>query len=387
MNFKFIGLVILIVMLLEVLEKKSLSANDCFVRKVCYNGNVPKKTDGTGKVGGKEMLELEEIQNIMQQFGLFVKEITGFHDTSHSEDDKRLNYILDNTYVLKVNSATAMWEDRLEEIRRLILRYRSISVYCPDLLPASDGSLSYILHKDGREYTCFVEEFAKYPVLGWDAEHDRKEVIEHLGILAATYTGVDLSETKSMWSIIDLAPLDVDIDEKQENTNMLVEALQKHGYEELAKQVDDLNNLAREKIKEVFEEQPRCVYQGDLNSTNELQADGHFAGLIDFNMAGTDVNINVFLNETNWFPEEEEFDRLSVPELLAKQDAEQEEQLSVILRHYTLNESEKKVFPYYKQIVRLFQYPDVCAMVEWLGNDARRKKCIDLITGMMEKPL
>lgn len=333
------------------------------------------------------MLELSEIQNIMQQFGLQVKEITDFHDTSRNEDDKRLNYILDDSYVLKVNSPTAMCEERLQEIRRLIQRYNSIGVYCPSLISTLQGTLSYTLRDEGEEYTCFVEEFAKYPVLGWDTEHNRKEVIEHLGLLAATYTGTDLSETKSMWSIIDLAPLDVEIDEKQENTNLLVETLRQSGYGDLAKQVDGFNLLLREKIKTVFYELPRCVYQGDLNSSNELHYEGHFAGLIDFNMAGTDVNINVFLNETNWFPEETEFDGMTVPETLLKQEKEQEELLSVIFRNYMLNDAERYAFPYYKRIVDLFQYPNVCAMTEWLQSEKHREKCVELIRALIEKTL
>lgn len=212
-------------------------------------------------------------------------------------------------------------------------------------------------------------------------------MIEHLGILASKYTDVDLSETRSMWSIIDLAPLDVDIDEKRENTNALTDALRKSGYDELASRVDSFNTMLREKIMAVFGRLPRCVYQGDLNSTNELHKDGHFVGLIDFNMAGTDVNINVFLNETNWFPEEAEFDTLSVPEILSKQDSEQNDALSVILRHYTLNDDEKYALPYYKRIVDMFQYPDVCLMTEWLDNDTRRGKCAELITALMDKPL
>lgn len=333
------------------------------------------------------MLDLTEIQDIMSHFGLTVTGITNFYDTSHDDNDKRLNFILDDKYVLKVNSTISMWESRLQEIRRLILRYRSIGVYCPDFIPALNGLLSYTLTKDDREYTCFVEEFAVYPVLGWGTEHDRKEVVEHLGILASKYTGVDLSETKSMWSIIDLAPLDVDIDEKQENTNMLTEALRKNGYEDLAVQVDGFNNMLREKIMPVFDSLPRCVYQRDLNSTNELYDNGRFAGLIDFNMAGTDVNINVFLNETNWFPEEEEFDALSIPEIIKKQDSEQNEELSVILKHYTLNDDEKYAFPYYKRIADLFQYPNACLMAEWLDSDQRREKCAGLIRAMMDKPL
>lgn len=333
------------------------------------------------------MLEITQIQTILSNFGLSVQKITNFYDTSHNDEDKRLNYILDDKYVLKINSVSTMWEGRLQEIRRLIARYRSIGVYCPDFIPVLDGSLSYAWQKDGREYTCFVEEYAIYPVLGWDAEPNRKEVVAHLGILAAKYTGIDLAETKSMWSMIDLAPLDVDIDEKQENTNALIHALRKNGYGNLANRVESFNAMLRERIMVVFRKLPRCVYQGDLNSTNELHKDGHFAGLIDFNMAGTDVNINVFLNETNWFPEEIEFDALSVPEIIAKQDSEQAETLSVILQHYTLNDDEKYALPYFKRIVDMFQYPDVCLMAAWLASDTRREKCAELITALIEKPL
>ena len=335
----------------------------------------------------KTVLEITEIQEIMSHFGRSVQKMTNFYDTSRNDDDQRLNYILDDQYVLKINSTATMWETRLQEIHRLISRYRSIGVYCPALIPALDGTLSYAWQNDGKEYTCFVEEYAKYPVLGWGKEHDHKEIIEHLGVLASKYTGIDLSETKSMWSIIDLAPLDVEIDEKQENTNALTEALRKNGYDDLADQVDSLNTMMREKIKAVFSDLPRCVYQGDLNNTNTLHKDGHFAGLIDFNMAGTEVNINVFLNETNRFPEETEFDSLSVEEMIAKQDAEQEAELAVILRHYTLSDIEKYAFPYYKRIVTLFQYPNVCAMIEWLSSDARKAKCVGLIKTLVEKAL
>lgn len=334
----------------------------------------------------KTMMEIAEIQSILSHFGVSAQKITKFIDSSHGDEDRRQNYILDDKYVLKVNSLVSMWEARLQEIRRLIARYQSIGVYCPALIPTLNGALSYALQKDGKTYTCFVEEYAIYPVLG-DMEHDRKEVIEHLGILAAKYSGVDLSETKSMWSIIDLAPLDVDIDEKQENANTLMEALRKNGFHALVAKVGAYNTALREHILPVFGKLPRCVYQGDLNSSNELHKDGHFVGLIDFNMSGTDVNINVFLNETNWFPEEEDFEALSVSELLSKQEMEQAEALSVILRHYTLNEEEAYALPYYRGIVNLFQYPNVCLMVKWLNSHRHRDKCAQFIEALIKKPL
>jgi len=333
------------------------------------------------------MLEDIEIRDILSNFGLTFQCITQTYDTSRGENDVRFNYILDERYVLKVNTEGAIWEERLGEIGRLIGRYRSIGVYCPAYIPTTEGALSCYLEKDGKKYICYVEEYAEYPIMGDTIDYERKEVIEHLGILAAKYTGVDLSETKSMWSIIDLAPLDVDIDEKQENTNALVDALREAGYPDLAQQVDDLNNMLRSRIMTVFADLPRCVFQGDLNTSNELHQDGHFVGLIDFNLSGTDVNINVFLNETNWFPEEAEFDMLSVPEILMRMDMEQADTLSVILRHYALNDVEKYAFPCYKRIVDLFQYPNVCELVKWLKEDARKSKCAALIQALVEKPV
>lgn len=333
------------------------------------------------------MFENIELQNILACFGLTFQCVTKLHDTSHGEGDIRLNYVLDERYVLKINSAGVMWENRLQEIQRLIQRYRSIGIYCPAMIPTLEGSLSCPWNKNGREYICYVEEFAVYPLLGWDTEHDRKEIVEHLGVLAARYTGIDLSETKSMWSIIDLAPLDVDVDEKQENTNMLVAALCENGYTQLAQQVDSLNNTLRKQIMTVFAELPRCVYQGDLNSTNELYQDGHFVGLIDFNLSGTDVNINVFINETNCFPEEAEFDHLSVEQIVDKMNTEQADMLSVIFKHYTMNGAENYAFPLYQRITDLFQYPNVCAMIKWLKECTRREKCVQLIQQLVSRPI
>ena len=128
------------------------------------------------------MLDNSEIQSTLNHFGLSFQSGTKLYDTSHSEDDKQLNYILDDRYVLKVNSVGTMCEQRLQEISRLIARCRSIGVYCPALIPTMAGPLSYTWEKEGKEHTCYVEEYAIYPLFEWGQEHDRREVVEHLGI-------------------------------------------------------------------------------------------------------------------------------------------------------------------------------------------------------------
>lgn len=333
------------------------------------------------------MLSVEQISEILRPFDLRFSELTKFIDSSHGDDDIRWNFILDDRYVLKVNSARSMWEARLQEISRLIERYNSIGVYAPRLLPGKDGRLSCDYEVNGTACVCFVEEYARYPVCGEDTSLDWNDVTEHLGILAAKYTNVDLSEIHSMWTIIDLAPLDTDVDEKQENADLLAKTLEENGLADLARQVCAYNEHLRDVIGRDFRDLPRCVYQGDLNSANVLHDNGAFAGLIDFNMAGTDVNINVFVNETNEFPEEGDFDRLTVPELLNAMEQGQKKKMEPILRHYALNGLEKRLMPYYNQIAELFQWPNMCAMRKWLREENRRDKCAALIRGIMDRPL
>lgn len=335
------------------------------------------------------MLDNSTISQILSNFGLTFHQVVKFYDTSQADNDKRLNYILDGKYVLKVHSANSLWEERLQEISRLIERYNAIGVYCPRMIPTTDGTLSCAWEAEGVKYTCFVEEYAKFPVCRDITPPPREEVVRHIGVMAARYSGVDLSENYSMWSIIDLCPLDaaVGFDEKQDNCNDLVKALEEVGLQELALRVSDFNDHLRLVILAEYKQLPRCVYQGDLNPWNELVNDGHFAGLIDFNLSGTDVNINIFLNETDSYQDQTRFDSMSVADFIDINDREQQALLEIIYENYQLNDLEKKLLPYYKRIVDLFQHPNASAMSTWLKDETRREKCVALITALIEKPL
>ncbi len=332
-------------------------------------------------------IELAEITAILSHFPVAVQDVTDFCNSSRGAEDVRWNFIFGRNYVLKINTPNGMWEKRLQEIDRLTARYRSVGVYCPSFIPTKSGALSHTWVHKSKTYICFVEEFAKYPAYEWDAEHNRKETVEHLGRLAAKYTDVDLSEIRSMWSIIDLAPFDTDVDEKQENADTLIGTLREFGCAELAERVVTLNTQLRAAILPHFRQLPRCVFQGDLNNSNLLHENGKFVGLIDFNCSGTDVNINVFINETNWFPDEKQFHEMTISELLEHMDCEHRDTVSAILQHYTLNDMEKQMYPYFKRITDLFQYPNVCQMVRWLKDDAQRDKCTKFIKVLIEQPL
>ena len=172
-----------------------------------------------------------------------------------------------------------------------------------------------------------------------------------------------------MWSVIKLAPLDNEIDEKQENLNLLINALRQYEENELADELARTNEEIREVIAEHLDELPECVIQGDLNESNILVRDGHFHGLIDFNMAGTEVIINQFCCESNVTVEEADFDSLSVNELYEKVMNKQNEYLDLMSLKYEMNDLERRILPYYRKLAMISQYPNVCANIYLLKKD------------------
>ncbi len=239
-----------------------------------------------------------------------------------------------------------------------------------------------VITERNHEDVCYISEYIDLPSLEekedkLDLDAVYKEIRCSIGEFAGRFTGVDLSDVNSMWSLIDLAPLDVDRDEKQENLDMLEEALRKIQEDSLADEVVAFNNETRERIKKVYKHLPRCVIQGDLNGSNILIKDGHFAGLIDFNMAGTEVNVNQFCCETNDDITEEEFLSKPVDQLYDEWTRRQNEALEIILSRYTLNDLENSVIDDYRRICQISMYPNVMGYIDFLAQD--KEKTLGLI--------
>ena len=322
-------------------------------------------------------MEKEVILSIIKQYGIadYVekKEID-----SSNDDDFRLNIILDKKCVLRING-DVITEERLASIDRLAERYRAIGLFAPRLYKNFAGN--YLIEHD--THICYISEFIDLPSLEdmekeVDAKAVCKEVWSSIGEFASKFSGVDLSEVNSMWSLLDLAPLDVDRDEKQENLDMLEEELREIGEDSLADEVVVFNNATRERIKKVYKQLPRCVIQGDLNESNILVENGHFAGLIDFNMAGTEVNINQFCCETKEEITSEEFFEKEADRLYDDWIGRQQAALDVILSKYELNDLEKDAIEDYRKICRISMFPNVLDFMDFLQLD--KEKAIGLIT-------
>lgn len=316
----------------------------------------------------------ETIHKIVENYGMTVIERSEVIDSSHGEDDIRLTYIINQQYVLHCTSSKAITEEFLQDISRLVQRHLEIGVYAPKLyaMKASSGYLCTI-EEDSVKYGCYMEELARYAFIDAqkaDFYKTKENILPFLGKLASAYTNVDLSPVHSMWSIIDLSPFDEKVDEKQENIDFLCEILPDRS---LSERIRFLNETARAHIKTYFEKLPRCVFQGDLNLSNILVDEkNHFKGLIDFNMFGTEVNINCFLNECMYYMEENDFAVYAAKELVERIESIQEKLMGRILEFYPLNDDERKTYADYKFVIMIGFYPNVMLMSEVLKGDQKQ---------------
>lgn len=249
--------------------------------------------------------------------------------------------------------------------------------------------LSYSYRKGDDVYLCYMETCAPYQA-GNPAEEKidynfRGQVVGHLGRLATRFSGVDLSETRSMWSIIALSPFDTDQDEKEDNLDGLVETLRLHHHEALAASLIHANHYHRAELAKHLHSLPCCVYQGDLNDSNILRDKaGQFKGIIDFNMFGTEVNINCFLNETMYYLTQEDFEALTAQEIVAKMQTVQEKMLAEVFKRYTLNDLEREMWGHYKKLIDMAFFPNVMLMKYLLNHDIESDKVLEVIRLILE---
>lgn len=128
---------------------------------------------------------------------------------------------------------------------------------------------------------------------------------------------------------------------------------------------------------------PRCVIQGDLNQTNILVENNRFIGLIDFNMAGTEVNVNHFCCETNGYIKEEDFLSKKADVFYTEWLSAQNKELNIILDEYPLNELEKSVIDDYRSICLIAQYPNVMDFLRFMKID--KKKTLQIIELILQR--
>ncbi len=332
----------------------------------------------------------EDVLAALAEYGFAGGEDIRLIDSSHGANDIRLNYIIDNKWVLRFCNAPEMTENRMRELNRLIGRYAEFGLRCPAFIADADGKFFH----ERNGLLCYLAEYVDLPTAYElqlpEAEADAlwNEVLESVAAFAERYKNVDLSETMGMYSLFDLNPFDKPIgkDEKQQNFERLLARLRELGEDKLAERLNAKNGLIREKLKAVYRDLPRCVFQGDENFSNVLaDAEHHLAGLIDFNLAGTEVVVNQFANLGGGF-DEDITEPIGAKTRLEHALADYAKTRQRLLSRYNATETEKTALEWYTWIALAEGWPQVCFFLEGLKSGALRPEILELLALLAELP-
>ena len=343
----------------------------------------------------KESSQYNQVLDLLQLFNIHSAESIEYVDSSQGEDDIRHNYIIDKKYVLRLNSAKVMTEERLTELNTLIERYRSFGMKAPLFLKAENGS--FVVEQDGNN--CYLSEYLNLPLAEDVKFRCREDLIRQrlvfISRFAQTFKNVDLVETVSMFSIFDLSPYDklsgLDIDEKQENLNQLVADLTQAGYVELAQKVNAKNEELRRQLKPIYKELPRCVFQGDENFSNLcVDENDRIVGLFDFNMSGTEVIANYLANNAfmgHFCYEDEILDKHTPEEVLQILLGAFLRSTVLIREHYSFTEQEFSAYLLYGKIAMISAYWNASTFGEYLKQEKYKDKIVAIVELILSEDL
>ena len=323
-----------------------------------------------------------ELADIMLEYGIDRAETGELYDTSHSTDDIRWNYIFDKRYVLRFCNAPGMDEARLEDLNGLIQRYREFGLQCPLFIKAGDG---LFFHR-WKSLVVYLSEYTDLPVAEdvelRDPDALRREVVVSLARFMERYRDTALIPVMGMYSLFDLSPYDVPegIDEKQQNLNRVCEALCGIGQNKLADRLVAKDRSIRGYLLKAYRQLPHCVTQGDENFSNVL-VDGsqHMVGLIDFNLAGTDVCVNLIANNADFDLDIMHEKPVDAAQTLETALACYRRNAAMILREYHATAAELEALPYFAWIALAAQYPYACAYIDRIGQDGCRESTLRLL--------
>ena len=325
----------------------------------------------------------------LSKFGIGSANAIKLIDTTRDAQDVRLNYIIDKKWVLRFCNAPDMTEKRMGELNRLIGRYRAMGFQCPAFIVDDTGKY---LHP-WKQFLCYLSEYIDRP-LASDIELNNEEelifqVAENVALFAETYRDVDLSETMGMYSLFELSPLDIPsgIDEKQDNFNQLICLLQNEKEDDLANRLKTRHTDIRNKLKAVFRELPRCVFQADENFSNVLIDDAqHFIGFIDFNLAGTEVIVNQLANLAGFDYDEKQTNPEGAKARLDFAIRDFHNRISRMLRVYHATEKERQALIWYAWIVMVAQWPNLCFFKKAIHDGVLKKEIYELLSLIADLP-
>lgn len=333
-----------------------------------------------------------DVLEALATFGIDGADSIRLIDSTHDSSDVRLNYIVDKRWVLRFCIAPGMTEKRLHDLEKLVERYQAMGIRCPRFLTDSWGR--HLHNWQSMQY--YLTEYIDLPLAGEEDIRDKDRLLSEVQAGVARFAeknrDISLSSTMGMYSLFDLSPFDAPngMDEKEDNFNQLIGILRKEKENRIADMLILRHAEIREKLRAVYRKLPRCVFQGDENFSNILTDDEqHFAGFIDFNMAGTEVVVNQMVNLVGFDYDEKHTEPEGAYLRLNKALLTYQERMRSMLHIYRTSEGERQALVWYAWIVMISQWPILCYFRKAIQGKLKAEilELLSLIASLPEEQL
>src|SRR5574344_601456 len=192
------------------------------------------------------------LADICDYFQIHYKSIDLIHYTVRSVNDIRMQFNIDNNWVLKIASCKNCDKEFFIETDKLIDNYNKVGIYSPRYKKSKYGTYLYEFDFENIAFIAWIEEYAPYKICTSEeyTEDLKLQVLEETSKYMDKYTDKDIMTRNSMWSIIELSTWDDKIDEKEENYILLREALLDINEIDLVSKLDQVNKDCRNLIKD-----------------------------------------------------------------------------------------------------------------------------------------
>ena len=350
-----------------------------------------------------ENLEIEEIIALFHEDKPLSYKI---EEIRNQETDSRWMIYVDfpnEKYVIKLASNSFTTTERVNAWVDLIYKYQEMGYYSPMLQKSKNNHYTEQLIFHDKNCIAWEEEFAKYHFMkdldksiytGPDNKyvfHD--EILTCIARIGQQhFTGFP---GKSGWARFESFDPGESCDEITECVSTFDELVRTKAPQFLERwsEIYKLFLQTKAQLKAIYSQLPTSVFQADWGSLNNLLDEtGHFKGMIDYNLAGEDVVLNMFFSQII-FGSNPYYKETTNPEELPYLNTEARqavihnllESLKFMRQYYDFTELEVEAAPMLFKYILGIEYSSIEALENNINDDNKLTKLFDFMESELRR--
>lgn len=304
-------------------------------------------------------------------------------------------------YVIKIAANDFTSKERINGWVKIIDAYRDLGYYSPAMMKSLNNNYAENVLLHSKKCIAWEEEYAKYHLRntidksvyidtdGSYVYHD--DILAFLGKIAQKH--YDFFPYKSGWVRFEPFGANEETDEVTQCIKTFDTLVREKTPQHIPRweKIYSLFEENKKQLVKIYKDLPTSVFQSDHFGDNLLLDEkGHFKGVIDYNLAGTDTVINVFLYtvlfgyhynnpqiaDSNLLPEYNSISQDYIIQSIL-------DSLKYLREFYTFNENEAyAILPLYKYI-SCIEYRQIEAFKKYQNDDQK----LSLLFDAMENEL